>query len=643
MRSLQLLLRRSWDHHDDSVLVRWDSECRRDLKWWLSRSRLEEGVSLSQVSPNLNIWSDASDVGRGSHLGPLDQCQRASGSGEGSASFCSSVGRLDCSSVRGQLDCCILPAQAGGNSFSSVKLHRAEDPLVDRVCSSCSCSPVYHGEEQCLSGCSVQAQSDSGLRVDSEAGSLLGSMETLAVDDRPVCHLVESPMFSIFFTLPRSECLGYGRSSSELGWLSGVCLSTLIPDSPGSEEAPLIFWGPYDSHCSIVASEALVPRASGAVGGWPSSAPSISQSAQTVPFPPSSSRDIQAVPSCVETHQRFARSQGFSSLVAKQVGLAHRPSSRAGYQAEWSIYRRWCHSEGHSVSRPTLPKVADFLFWLRRSRKLSVSAILGYRFMLAAVFRFKLLEISTSPVLHDLVRSFKVEVPVWSVRPPVWDLEVVLRYLHLSAFEPLSGLSLHFLTKKVLFLVSLVTAKRVSELQALSSFVLFSTSGVCLAYVPEFVAKTESVVNSLPHSFVVQSLNDFAVGLDEELLLCPVRARREYLKRTASIINRPRRLFVYPRSPSRAMSKDGISFLLREVIFESGASSEEGATVRAHSIRGIATSSAFFKNWSIASILDAASCQSNSVFTSFYFKDLKFVYEGLRSLGPFVAAGEQIG
>ena len=73
-------------------------------------------------------------------------------------------------------------------------------------------------------------------------------------------------------------------------------------------------------------------------------------------------------------------------------------------------------------------------------------------------------EIPTSPVLQDFVRSFKVEVPVRSVRPPAWDLEVVLRYLRSSAFEPLSGLSLRSLTKKVLFLIALATAKRVSEL-----------------------------------------------------------------------------------------------------------------------------------------------------------------------------------
>ena len=99
----------------------------------------------------------------------------------------------------------------------------------------------------------------------------------------------------------------------------------------------------------------------------------------------------------------------------------------------------------------------------------------------------------------------------------------------------------------------------------------------------------------------------------------------EYLNRTTSFANRSRSLFVSPRAPSRAKSKNGISYLLREAIVESGASSEEGATVKAHNIRSIATSSAFFKNWSNSSVFDAASWKSYSVFTSFYFKDLQFV------------------
>ena len=62
------------------------------------------------------------------------------------------------------------------------------------------------------------------------------------------------------------------------------------------------------------------------------------------------------------------------------------------------------------------------------------------------------------------------------------------------------------------------------------------------------------------------------------------------------------------------MSKNGILFLLREVTVNSGSSSEDGAAPRAHSIRGIATSSTFFKNWSISSVLEADSWISNTVF-----------------------------
>ena len=64
--------------------------------------------------------------------------------------------------------------------------------------------------------------------------------------------------------------------------------------------------------------------------------------------------------SCLATLQRFTRAAGFSSAVAEQSSLARCPSSRSVYQVRWSIYRAWCHDNGHSVSRPTLAKVADF-------------------------------------------------------------------------------------------------------------------------------------------------------------------------------------------------------------------------------------------------------------------------------------------
>ena len=106
------------------------------------------------------------------------------------------------------------------------------------------------------------------------------------------------------------------------------------------------------------------------------------------------------------------------------------------------------------------------------------------------------------------------------MRPPAWNLSVVLRFLNSSAFVPISRAPLRALLQKMLFLLVLATAKRVGELQALSSVVTFVGLDACLSYVPQFVAKSESLTRTIPRSFLVKSLSDFAAGLDEDLLLC---------------------------------------------------------------------------------------------------------------------------
>ena len=68
MRSLQICPRRSWDQLDPSAPVAWSPDCLRDLRWWHHGDRLSRGVSLRQVSPDLDFWSDASNVGWGAHL-----------------------------------------------------------------------------------------------------------------------------------------------------------------------------------------------------------------------------------------------------------------------------------------------------------------------------------------------------------------------------------------------------------------------------------------------------------------------------------------------------------------------------------------------------------------------------------------------
>ena len=115
------------------------------------------------------------------------------------------------------------------------------------------------------------------------------------------------------------------------------------------------------------------------------------------------------------------------------------------------------------------------------------------------------------------------------------------------------------------------------------------------------------------------------------------------MEATRGLVPRSPHLFVSPRCRSRPITKTAISFFLREVISDAGALvSAEGPAPRAHSIRGVSTTCAFYRNWSMAAVLQAATWRTNSVFASFYLKDIEFVMGDCHSLGPFVSAGQVI-
>ena len=128
-------------------------------------------------------------------------------------------------------------------------------------------------------------------------------------------------------------------------------------------------------------------------------------------------------------------------------------------------------------------------------------------------------------------------------------------------------------------------------------------------------------------------------SLPDELSLCPIWALQVYIQRTSSLSPRPQSLFVSPRSPSHPLSKNASSFFIRSVILLSFPSpSTASAASRAHSVLGMATSTAFSRNVPLSSILAAVTWSSSTVFTSFYLHDVQFASSSGFSLGPFVAA-----
>ena len=274
------------------------------------------------------------------------------------------------------------------------------------------------------------------------------------------------------------------------------------------------------------------------------------------------------------------------------------------------------------------------------------STIQGYRSSLHSVLRHTGLRINTDEDVADVVRSLRIRAPKNPRKTVNWNLDVVLKFLCSDKFEPLKEVSLLNLTKKTVILVALALAKRISELQALARQVGFSSEGAMISLVFNFRAKNDFKCKRLPRNFFIKELSSL-VGKEEEALLCPVRALREYIRRTKSLVPKDMlNLFVSPRKPSRPASKNALTFLIKLVIREAHESLCPEflplLKVKTHELRAVSTSVAFRHSLSLDSVMEAAQWRCRSVFASHYLKDVSFEFDNCRTLGPLIVAGNVI-
>ena len=99
---------------------------------------------------------------------------------------------------------------------------------------------------------------------------------------------------------------------------------------------------------------------------------------------------------------------------------------------------------------------------------MSVSAVKGYCSALSSVLVLKGLDLAASREITTLLRSFARSVNPVELRPPAWDVSLVLQSLTGAPYEPLRTCEERFLAQKTLFLLALASAKRIGELHALS-------------------------------------------------------------------------------------------------------------------------------------------------------------------------------
>ena len=419
----------------------------------------------------------------------------------------------------------------------------------------------------------------------------------------------------------------------------------LSADSCGSQSAQQTSLSPgHLSHldCSILAETGMVPRPPEMVDRRSTIAAATPGPSTTTALPPVSPRSPVASANRVETVQRFLRHRGYSRRVASFLAGAHRPSTLMNYQSKWKTFRKWCRREGHTSSTLSSQKVADFLLFLHQERRLSASAILGYKAVLNGIFSFRGFDLCSDKVVTAIVRACCRQVRRSGPKVPAWNVDVVLRALLTPPFEPMDTADLRHVTMKTLFLVALATAKRVGELQALSAVFARRGEDWVLSYLPEFVAKTETQLHPLPTEFLLQNLTAILGPDGEDRLLCPVRALRYYLRRTAGP-SRPRHLFVSLKDRTHPMSKAAISFFIRQVIRSAHETFPDGLAgilrVKAHEVRAVATSLLWNVNRRLSDVMEAACWRTPSVFANHYLRTVQRVQEEVFSLGPIIAAG----
>ena len=145
---------------------------------------------------------------------------------------------------------------------------------------------------------------------------------------------------------------------------------------------------------------------------------------------------------------------------------------------------------------------------------------------------------------------------------------------------------------------------------------------------------------------VVPSLARICKWEHTDRLLCPVRALKFYLKMTSSYRQNRTRLFL-PIKGNKDISKDTISrwisYTVKLAYRKLTKRDISFLKIKAHEVRALSSSWAFFDKVPLNDILQAAVWNSSSTFAKFYLRDMSQQAQNLQSLGPIVVAQKVVG
>ncbi|XP_061094957.1 uncharacterized protein LOC133126631 [Conger conger] len=343
-----------------------------------------------------------------------------------------------------------------------------------------------------------------------------------------------------------------------------------------------------------------------------------------------SSPPKQAAPHGLAPVRSRLVNMGLSKAAVNTIQHARAISTTMAYKGRWEAFETWCLERSQDPLVCPVSVVLNFVQSLL-DKGLSLSTIRGYVFAISACHTgYSGSTVAAHPLVKRFIQGVRRLKPVAPPRVPQWDLTVVLKALCSPPFEPLESVEWRALSLKVALLTALVSAKRVSDLCALSvhpDCLSFSGSDrVVLRPNPAFTPK---VITTSFRSRVLDLVAFKPPPHDDEedaMLhkLCPVRALSIYVRRSQPIRQADQLFVCYgAAAKGKPVTAQRFSHWLTDAI--NWAYECMGlpplSEVRAHSTRSMAASRALFKGVSVQDICTAASWSSPCAFVRFYLLD----------------------
>ena len=485
MCSLQWHLQTHWSLELDppSLPVPLSREVSEELSWWMVSDYHLNGVQFGTPIPDLYLYSDASWSGWGAHL--LDRYMSGVWSEEEKLlhinllemkamflalqSFREEVaGRRVTVMCDNSTVVTYVNIQGGTVSRSlcslASRLLRWTESLDIHVSGRYQGSPMFW---PISSAVRIRLEEPSGLstRRWRELCFALGAPRHLICSQQ--VSMRSSP---VLFPSPGSPGDLRGCVSPSLGQPGRLRVSTLSSSQKGGGSNPRDPQSLHDSGRPPLAGEGVVRRPSPSADPSTSRAALVGPAVAAAPLQPVPPRRPRAEPSRVATLQRILQNSGFSRGSAIEMSSCARTST----SRLWMLFCGWCRGRGVAPVNATIPLIMDFLAHLRRDKGLSISAVKCYQSALNSVFALKGMDLALSRPISMLIRSFSKSARPEQLRPPAWDVTLVLQSLTRVPYEPLQTSDERFLAQKTLFLLALTSAEQVGELHVLSYRVFHS-------------------------------------------------------------------------------------------------------------------------------------------------------------------------